>query len=94
MKTDKGSILTALTFVVAPGPTHAIPLQSKPRQLCKRLGHVEVTQRADLKEGHVVLQGIQLRIRLTDLPPEGKVQPVPHQNLWHARGMLGEKNDR
>ena len=80
----------SLTFVVAPGSTHAISLESKSRQLRKRLCDIEVTQGADLKEGHVILQGIQLSIGFTDLAPEGKVQPVSNKNLWHTRGMLGK----
>jgi len=60
------------------------------RQLRERLDDVEVTQGADLEEGHAVLLGVGPRLLRGHLPLEGQVKPVPHQNPGHTWSMLDD----
>lgn len=78
MDTPSHCILTRHTFVWTPGATHAVPLQRHSGQLSHGLYDVEVTQRADLKESHVILQCVTLGIHLADLSLVGQVATVAY----------------
>lgn len=76
------------TFARPPQPVHPMPQQHGPGQLRKGLGDVEVTQGADLEEGHAQTLREGLRLLRGDLPLEGQVQAVPHQDLRDSGGVL------
>lgn len=72
-----------------------MPQQHDPGQLHEGLSDVEIAQRADLKERHTQALCIGLGLLRGDLPLEGQVQAVPHQDLRDPRGMLkGDKEAR
>ena len=81
------------TFIGSPVARHAVAEESDSRQLGHRLDDVEVAERADLEEGHVVLCGEVLRVRLAHFAPEGKVQSVANQDLGNARCVLKYKSN-
>ena len=81
------------TFIGSPVARHAVAEESDSRQLGHRLDDVEVTERADLEEGHVVLCGEVLRVRLAHFASEGKVQTVANQDLGNARCVLTYKSN-
>ena len=80
-----------LTLVVPPAATHAVVVQGDPRQLCQRLGDVEVAQRAHLEERHVVLRGVRHRRIVAHLPLVGEMQPVTDQDLGHPWSVLKQR---
>lgn len=57
-------------------------------QLGEGLGDVEVAEGTDLEEGDAETLGIHLRLLGAHLTLVRQVQPIPHQDLGHARGML------
>ena len=81
------------TFIGSPIARHAVAEESDSRQLGHRLDDVEVAERADLEERHVVLCGEVLRVRLTHFASEGKVQTVANQDLGNARCVLKYKSN-
>lgn len=80
-----------LTSVGPPELLHAVPHQHDARQLGERLDDVEVAQRTHLEERHPVLLGVGSRLLGGDLPLEGQVQTVAHEDPRHTRSMLGKK---
>ena len=76
------------TFVGTPGARHAVALKRDSRELGHRLDDVEVAERADFEEGHVVLLGERFRRGLAHLAVERQVQAVADQDLRNARCML------
>lgn len=66
-----------------------MPHQDDARQLRKRLDDVEVAQRAHLEEGHAVLLGVGPRLLGGNLPFEGQMQAVAHEDSRYTWSMLG-----
>lgn len=72
-----------------------MPQQHSPGQLREGLGDVEITQRANLKEGHTQALRIGLSLLCGDLPFEGQVQAVSHQDFRNTGSVLkGERKAR
>ncbi len=67
-----------LTFVGPPQSLHAVSHQYDAGELCERLGDVEVTQRADLKERDTQLLCVHLRLLRGHLTLVGQVETVPY----------------
>lgn len=65
-----------------------MPQQHDPGQLHKGLSDVEIAQWADLEERHTQALCVGLGLLCGDLPLEGQVQAVPHQDLRDPWGML------
>ena len=72
-----------------------MPQQHGPGQLREGLGDVEVAQRADLEEGDTQARCVGLGLLRGDLPLEGQMQAVSHQDFRDTGGMLkGERKAR
>lgn len=72
-----------------------MPQQHDPGQLHKGLSDVEIAQRADLEKRHTQALRVGLGLLRGDLPLEGQVQAVPHQDLRDPWGVLkGDKEAR
>lgn len=81
-------VLQAQYLAGPPQPVHPMPQQHRPGQLREGLGDVEVAQRADLEEGHSQALRVGPCLLRGDLPLEGQVQAVPHQDFRDPRGVL------
>ena len=76
------------TLARPPEPVHPVPQQHDPGQLCEGLDDVEIAQRADLEEGHAQALRVGLGLLCGDLPLEGQVQAVSHQDFRNTGSML------
>lgn len=65
-------------------------MQRHSRQLAETLANIEVAQRTDFEERHVVLGRVRFGVSLLHLPLEREMQPVPDEDLWDARRVLWE----
>lgn len=81
-------VLQAQNFAGPPEPVHPVLQQHGPGQLREGLGDVEIAQRADLEEGHTQTLCVGLGLLRGDLPLEGQVQAVPHQDFGDPWGVL------
>ena len=77
-----------LTFIWPPASVHAVSLERDTRQFRERFRDVEITERADFEERHVVLGCVDLSRHIADFPLVGEVKSVPYQDLGYAGGML------
>lgn len=80
-------VLQAQHLARPPEPIHAVPQQHGPGQLHEGLSDVEIAQRADLEEGDTEPLRVGLGLLRGDLPLEGKVQAVSHQDFGNPRGV-------
>lgn len=85
----------APTLARPPEPVHPVPQQHDPGQLREGLGDVEIAQGADLEEGDAQALRVGLGLLRGDLPLEGQVQAVSHQDLRDPGSVLaGERKAR
>lgn len=85
----------APTLARPPEPIHAMPQQHGPGQLHEGLGDVEIAQRADLEEGDAEPLRVGPGLLRGDLPLEGQVQAVSHQDFGNSGSVLqGERQRR
>ena len=80
------------TFTMSECATHTVALERYPGEFCQRFCHVEVAQRANLEEGHLVLDGVGLGTALCHLPLVGQVQAVTNKDFGDTGSMLSKRN--